>query len=59
MQTYTYEVLGNLKSTEQQPVYNEAGEQILKVQRIYDNGLKKLLWTAISITAIFEICGAW
>jgi len=43
MQTYTYEVLGNIKSTEQQPVYNEAGEQILKVQRIYDNGLKKLL----------------
>lgn len=43
MQTYTYEVLGDIKSTEKQPVYNETGEQILKVQRIYDNGLKKLL----------------
>lgn len=43
MQTYTYEVLGDIKSTEQRPVYNGAGEQILKVQRIYDNGLKKLL----------------
>lgn len=52
MQTYTYEVLGDIKSTEQRPVYNESGEQVLKVQRIYDNGLKNC-WTAISITAIF------
>lgn len=43
MQTYTYEVLGDIKSTGQQPVFNETHEQILQVQRIYDNGLKKLL----------------
>lgn len=43
MQTYTYEVLGDIKSTTQQPIYNEEGMQVLKVQRIYDNGLKKLL----------------
>lgn len=43
MQIITYEVDGDIKSTVQKPIYNESGEQIYFVQRIYDNGLKKLL----------------
>ncbi|MER2037097.1 MAG: peptide ABC transporter ATPase [Solibacillus sp.] len=43
MKKFTYQALGNIKSTTPQPIYNEQGIQIQFVQRIYDNGLKKLL----------------
>ncbi|MGN7476366.1 tubby C-terminal domain-like protein [Solibacillus silvestris] len=42
MQTFTYEVEGDIKSTLPKPICDESGEQILYVQRIYDNSLKKL-----------------
>lgn len=43
MQKYMYQALGDIKSTVPQPIYNEQGEHIQSVQRVYDNGLKKLL----------------
>ena len=43
MRKFTYQALGDIKSTTPQPILNEQGEQIETVQRIYDNRLKKLL----------------
>ena len=43
MQTFTYQALGNIKSQAPQAIFNAAGEQVLLVERVYDNGLKKLL----------------
>lgn len=43
MQKYTYQALGDIKSTEPQPIYNEQGKHIQSVRRVYSNGLKKLL----------------
>lgn len=43
MQQFTYKALGKLQSTKPQAIRNEAGEQIMLVERVYDNGLKKLL----------------
>ena len=43
MQIYTYQALGDIKSTVAQPIVNANGEQIQLVQRVYDNRLKKLL----------------
>jgi hypothetical protein len=43
MRKYTYQALGDIKSTIPQPIWNEQGEHIQAVQRVYDNGLKKLL----------------
>ena len=43
MQTFTYQALGKIKSTEPQAIFNAAGEQVQRVERVYDNGLKKLV----------------
>lgn len=43
MQQFTYKALGKLQSTKPQAIRNEAGEKIMLVERVYDNGLKKLL----------------
>ena len=43
MRKFTYQALADIKSTEPQPIFNEQGEHIESVQRVYDNGLKKLL----------------
>ena len=43
MQTYTYQALGDITSTEPQPIFNGQGEHIETIQRVYDNRLKKLL----------------
>lgn len=43
MKQYTYSVEGNIKSTAKQAVYNEEGTAVATVERVYSNGLKKLL----------------
>lgn len=43
MQIYTYQALGDIKSTVAQPIVNANGEQTQFVQRVYDNRIKKLL----------------
>lgn len=43
MHKYTYEALGNIKSTAPQPIYDANGQVVLSVQRVYENRLKKLL----------------
>ena len=43
MQIFKYQALGDIKSTTPQPIYNGQGQHIESVQRVYDNGLKKLL----------------
>ncbi|WP_274309863.1 peptide ABC transporter ATPase [Solibacillus daqui] len=43
MQQFTYKALGDIKSTNPQPIRNEAGEQVQLLERVYDNGLKRLL----------------
>jgi hypothetical protein len=43
MKKFTYQALGNIRSTTLQPIYNEQGNHIQSVRRVYDNSLKKLL----------------
>ena len=43
MKHYTYTVQGNIKSTAVQTIYNDEKVAVATVERVYDNGLKKLL----------------
>lgn len=43
MQKFTYQALADIKAITSQPIYNEQGEHIKSVRRVYDNKLKKLL----------------
>lgn len=42
MKTYFYKQVGNIKSTEPHTIVDEQGTAIATVNRVYDNGLKKL-----------------
>ncbi|ATP39766.1 peptide ABC transporter ATPase [Solibacillus sp. R5-41] len=43
MQKYTYEALANIKSTAPQAIFNEDGQAILSLRRVYTNRLKRIL----------------